>query len=70
MVGLYSTLIINSNKINKINLELKNICESNNIIFIDIQKIIEEKEFFPLPKNYYINYKGQKFIFEKIKKFL
>ncbi len=70
MIGLYSTSIINSNKINKINLELKNICESNNIIFIDIQRIIEEKGFFLLPKNYYINYKGQKYIFEKIKKFL
>lgn len=67
VIGLYPSKLINSTKIDKINKELKTICEQNTIDFIDISKMHQEKEFFPIQNNYYTNYKGQKYIFEEIK---
>lgn len=67
VISLYPSKLINSTKIDKINKELKTICEKNAINFIDISNMNQGKEFFSVPNNYYTNYKGQKYIFEKIK---
>ncbi len=67
MIGLYQTNLINDTKINKINEELKNLSKQYHLVFIDISTIKEHKEFFINNKNYYLNYKGQEYIFNKIK---
>lgn len=66
LIGLYETNLINAVKVNKINEELKNIAKKYNTTFIDIEDIIENKEYFS-GNDYYINYKGQEYIFNKIK---
>lgn len=67
VIGLYSSNLINQNKIEKINYELYELTKKYNINFIDISNITDYKEFFTLKNNYYLNYKGQKYIFEIIK---
>lgn len=67
IIGLYSSNKINQTKIEKINAELQNLANTYKTEFIDISTIIEHKEFFTLNNNYYINYRGQKYIFEIIK---
>ena len=57
-------------KTNKINEELKKLAEKYQLIYIDISDITTYSEFFIQKNNYYINYKGQKFIFQKIKQTL
>ena len=66
LIGLYETNLINEIKINKINEELKNLAKKYNTTFIDIENIIENKEYFS-GNDYYINYKGQEYIFNKIR---
>ena len=67
VISLYETNILKKSKISLINEELKNLCSKYEITFIDITDIINNKDYFTDPKSYYINYKGQKYIFEKIK---
>lgn len=67
VIGLYNSNKINISKIEKINIELENITKKYNCEFIDIENITEYKEFFTLNNNYYLNYKGQKYIYEIIK---
>lgn len=67
IIGLYSTSKINSSKIEKINNELQQLAQKYHAEFIDITNIIANKEFFLNKSNYYLNYKGQKYIFEIIK---
>lgn len=67
LISLYSTNLIPENKINKINEELKKLCQKYNINYIDISNIIDNQDFFIKNNNYYINYKGQEYIFNKIK---
>ena len=66
-IGLYESNLINKTKIEKINTEIQKIAKKNNITFIDITDITEYKEFFLQKNNYYLNYKGQEYIFNKIK---
>lgn len=70
IIGLYESTFISKSKIEKINLELQNLAQKNNCIFIDISNITENKEFFIQKNNYYLNYKGQEYIFQKIKETL
>ncbi len=70
MIGLYETNLINKNKVTKINEELKKLANQYNLIFIDIETITEYRDYFINNKNYYLNYKGQKYIFDKITPFM
>lgn len=67
LFSLYETNLINQTKISKINEELKKLADNYNIIYIDITNIKENTEFFIQKNNYYVNYKGQNYIFNKIK---
>lgn len=67
IIGLYSTNKINQSKVTKINVELQKIAQKNKIDFIDIADITNHPEFFTTKNNYYLNYKGQEYIFERIK---
>ncbi len=67
VISLYETNILKKNKITLINEELKKLCSKYKITFIDITDIKNNSDYFTNPKSYYVNYKGQKFIFEKIK---
>ena len=67
IIGLYESNLINTSKIEKINEELKKLAQKYNAIYIDITDITEHQEFFIQKRNYYVNYKGQEFIFNKIK---
>ena len=70
IIGLYQSYLINNTKIEKINKELQNLAEKNNCIFIDIENITEKNDFFIQKNNYYLNYKGQEYIFQKIRESL
>lgn len=67
VIGLYNSNKINISKIEKINIELEKITKKYNCEFIDIENITEYKKYFNLSNNYYLNYKGQKYIYEIIK---
>ncbi len=67
MIGLYESNLINKSKIEKINEELKKLAQKYNAKYIDITDLAEHQEFFIQKRNYYVNYKGQEFIFNKIK---
>jgi len=67
VIGLFNTSKINIPKIEKINIEIENIAKKYNCEFIDIENIREYNYFFTITKNYYLNYKGQKYIYEIIK---
>lgn len=67
LVGLYETTLLNETKVKKVNEELKNLCKQYNVTYIDIEDIIENKDFFTSEKEYYLNYKGQEYIFNKIR---
>lgn len=66
VISLYPSKKIPLEKIKNINKELKSICVVNNITYIDIENITEKKEFFFDDQNYYLNYKGHRYISEKI----
>ena len=67
VVSLYATNKINKEKMKKINQELELICKEFHVTFVSIENITEEITYFPIRNNYYPNYKGQYYIFEKIK---
>lgn len=67
IIGLYESKLINQTKISKINQEIKKLASSYNLVFVDIEDLVEKNEFFNQKNNYYMNYKGQEYIFNKIK---
>ena len=67
VIGLYVSNLINQTKITKINEEIKKLTQKYNLVFIDIENIREQKEYFLQKNNYYPNYKGQEYIYQKIK---
>lgn len=67
LIGVYETTLLNEAKVKKINEELNNLCKQYNMTYIDIEDITEYTEFFISKKEYYLNYKGQEYIFNKIK---
>ncbi len=66
VISLYESNLIAKDKISKINTELEKLCQKYSITFIDISDIRNNSEFFIQKNSYYPNYKGQKYIFEKI----
>lgn len=67
LVSLYETSLINKSKVKKINESLQNLAKQYRITYIDIENIVENQEFFMNKKEYYLNYKGQEYIFTKMK---
>lgn len=67
LISLYDSNLINKTKITKINEELKKLAEIYSISYIDITDITTHNEFFIQKNNYYLNYKGQEYIYNKIK---
>lgn len=67
LIGLYETSLINHSKVQKLNEILSNLAKQYRIEFIDIEEIKNHKEFFIVQNDYYLNYKGQEYIFIKIK---
>lgn len=70
IIGLYESNLINETKIDKINMELEQIAYQFQAKYIEIKDITTQKEFFKANNNYYLNYKGQEYIFNKIKETL
>ncbi len=66
LISLYPSSKIKIEKISKINEGLKEICKKYNIEFIDIEDIVQKKEFFFNEESYYLNYKGHRYISEQI----
>ena len=56
--------------IEKMNASIRDIALTNNFLFIDINKIILEDNYFLTKDSYYINYIGHKRIYDEIKKSL
>lgn len=66
LISLYPSKKISKEKIRSINQSLEEICKKNNIIFINIEDINTHQEFFFNEKSFYLNYKGHRYISEKI----
>ena len=54
--------------IEKLNASIRDIALSNNFLFVDINKILLNKEYYLSEESYYINYIGHKMIYNEIKK--
>ncbi len=68
ITSLYETSKLSKDNILKINNELQNIANKYHLEYIDIAMITSHKEFYMLPNNYYLNYKGHEYISELVKK--
>ncbi|MCI9280073.1 MAG: hypothetical protein HFJ02_04675 [Bacilli bacterium] len=66
VLGLFPTNLVNKNKIEKINQELKRLAEKYHFYYVEIIDIINDENYFTFKKNYYPNYKGQEYIFKEI----
>lgn len=67
LVSLYKSEKLDKEIVEKINNQLKEICNKYQIIFIDITDVTDNKMFYLIPSNYYLNYKGHQYISEQIK---
>ena len=56
--------------IEKLNASMRDYALTNGFLFVDINKIMMNQDFFLTPDSYYINYLGQKEIYKEIKKML
>lgn len=56
--------------IEKLNASMRDIALTNGFLFVDINKILMNEEYFLQKDSYYINYLGHKRIYEEIKKVL
>ena len=69
IISMYPSQLISMTKVQKINNKIQELCQKYKVVFIDISKISNNKEYFALEKSYYPNYKGQKYIFDIIEKY-
>ena len=67
ITSLYETSKLSKDNVFKINNELNNLANKYNLKFVDISDVVFHKEFYMLPNNYYLNYKGHEYICELIK---
>ena len=56
--------------IEKLNAGIRDIALSNGFLFVDINKILMNKDYYLSADSYYINYLGHKSIYEELKKVL
>ena len=68
IISLYETSKLSKDNVLKINSELNNLTNKYNLKFVDISDVVLHKEFYMLPNNYYLNYKGHEYISELVKK--
>ena len=68
IISLYETSKLSKDNVLKINSELNNLANKYNLKFVDISDVVMHKEFYMLPNNYYLNYKGHEYISELVKK--
>jgi len=66
LIGLYKSYNITDREITDINNELEHISSKYNINFISVEEVIENSEYFFDQNKNYLNYRGQKYISEKI----
>ena len=66
VLSLYPTTKIKEEQIKKINDHLEKTCKNYEIKFIDIKNISQIPNYFFMKDNYYFNYKGHRYISEKI----
>ena len=66
LLSLYKTNLLNDTKVTKLNQALLDLSKKYKVTFVDITDITTHKDFFLDTHNYYLNYKGQEFIFQKI----
>ena len=67
LTSLYETSKLSKDYVIKINNELQNYANKYNLKFIDITDVVLHQDFYMLPNNYYLNYKGHQYIYELIK---
>ena len=70
VVGLYTWGKNDFLTIEKLNASLRDIALTNGFEFIDINKIMMDKNYYLTTDSYYINYLGHKRIYEEMKKVL
>lgn len=66
LIGIYKVYNLKEEDVNYINENLKQIAKENQMEFIDITNIIEQKEYFLTNDSYYLNYKGHRNIANRI----
>ncbi len=65
-LSLYPTSKLDLKKVKNINDQLKKICAKYQVHYVDIENITEKKDYFFDDTNYQLNYKGHRYISEKI----
>lgn len=70
ILGLYQTSTHDALTTEKLNAIIRDIALSNNFIFVDINKTLNNPDYYLDSKSYYINYLGHKAIYQEIKKML
>lgn len=70
IIGLYTWGKNDLLTIEKLNASLRDIALTNGFLFVDINKIMLNKEYYLSEESYYINYIGHKSIYNEIKKVL
>lgn len=66
ILSLYKTKYLTQTKLTYANTLLKEMASNLKLTYIDIENITETKEYFSFNNNYYPNYKGQEYIYNKI----
>lgn len=69
VLGLFTIKDEEIINITKINATIRDMTLSNDFIFVDIEQILKNKEYYLDSKSYYINYLGHKAIYNEIKKY-
>ncbi len=70
VISLYSWGKNDLLTIEKLNASIRDIALKNNFLFVDINKILMNKDFYLTKDSYYINYLGHEAIYKEIKKML
>lgn len=68
VLGLYTIKSEELSNIERLNAIIQDACISNNFTFIDISKLVNNKEYYLSELSYYVNYIGHKTIYNEIKK--
>ena len=66
LLGLYTIKDKEELNIMKLNAKLRDLCNNNNIKYIELNNILKNKDYYLDNNSYYINYKGHKLIKEEI----
>lgn len=66
LLGIYQTKKISKTYVEEINNRLEELCQEQHIHFIDIKNLLSKKEYFFDNNSYLINYKGHKYISDKL----